>query len=39
MDQVACIEIILETGVSLFFNLFCTLVAEMQKVESDYDEM
>lgn len=39
VNQVAWIEIILETGACLFFNLFCTLVAEIQKVEPGYEEM
>jgi len=39
LHQVACIEIILETGSRLFFNLFCTMLAEIQKVELGYEEM
>lgn len=39
VNQVAWIEIILETGARLFFNLFYTLVAEIQKVEPGYEEM
>lgn len=39
LHQVACREIILEIGACLFFNLFCALVAEIQKVESGYEEM
>lgn len=39
VHQVACTEIILEIGACLYFNLFCTLVAKIQKVEPGYGEM
>lgn len=39
VNQVACIVIILGTGAGLFFNLFCTSVAEIWKVEPCYEAM